>query len=125
MAGPQAVSVGAKEPKVEFSEGTPALQNDEDLTEAVWSGIASVLGAQNVVEIQPAMVAEDFGRLREHDVPLCMFRLGTIDPDRLKEMRGSASVAVLHSGKYYPDYQPAIRVGVRSLLAAMRSAAAR
>lgn len=120
-----AVSVGAKEPKVEFSEGTPALQNDEDLTEAVWSGIASVLGAQNVVEIQPAMVAEDFGRLREHDVPLCMFRLGTIDPDRLKEMRGSASVAVLHSGKYYPDYQPAIRVGVRSLLAAMRSAAAR
>ena len=40
-----AVSVGAKEPKVEFSEGTPALQNDEDLTEAVWSGIASGLGA--------------------------------------------------------------------------------
>jgi len=120
-----AMSVGAKEPTVKFSESTPALQNDEALTAAVRRGIAAILGAQNVVEIQPAMVAEDFGRLREQGVPLCMFRLGTIAPERLKKMQESGSVAVLHSGKYYPDYQPAIRLGVRALLAGMRSAAAR
>ena len=87
-------------------------------------GIGVVLGPENVVEIQPAMVAEDFGRLREQGVPLCMFRLGTILPARLRKMQDSGNLAVLHSGKYYPDYQPAIRIGVRSLLAAIAGAAA-
>src|SRR5690606_12838179 len=120
-----ALSVGAKEPKVEFSESTPALQNDKALTEAVRRGIASVLQPENVVEIEPAMVAEDFGRLRQQNVPLCMFRLGTVAPDRLRRMQAAGELAVLHSGKYYPDYQPAIRVGVRALVAAMHGAAAR
>jgi hippurate hydrolase len=120
-----AASVGAKEPKVEFSESTPALENDKALTEAVRTGIAKVLGSKNVVEIMPAMVAEDFGRLRAENVPLCMFRLGTVAPDRLKKMQDADELAVLHSGKYYPDYQPAIRIGVRALLGAMRGAAAR
>lgn len=124
-ASAAAASVGAKEPMVEFSESTPALQNDKALTNAVRSGIANVLGADNVVEIMPAMVAEDFGRLRGENVPLCMFRLGTVAPDRLKKMQDADELAVLHSGKYYPDYQPAIRIGVRALLGAMRGAAAR
>ena len=84
-----------------------------------------MLGSKNVVEIMPAMVAEDFGRLRAENVPLCMFRLGTVAPDRLKKMQDADELAVLHSGKYYPDYQPAIRIGVRALLGAMRGAAAR
>jgi len=120
-----ALSVGAKEPKVEFSESTPALQNDKALTEAVRRGIALVLQPENVVEIQPAMVAEDFGRLREQNVPLCMFRLGTVAADRLRRMQADGDLAVLHSGKYYPDYQPAIRIGVRALVAAIHGAAAR
>lgn len=120
-----AASVGAKDPKVEFSENTPALQNDRALTAAVRHGIAQVLGPENVVEIMPAMVAEDFGRLRGENVPLCMFRLGTVAPDRLKRMQEADEVAVLHSGKYYPDYEPAIRMGVRALLGAMQGAAAR
>tara|TARA_R110002072_G_scaffold303103_1_gene493652 strand:+ start:10502 stop:11791 length:1290 start_codon:yes stop_codon:yes gene_type:complete len=118
-------SVGARQPKVEFSEGTPALQNDKELTAAVRRGIGAVLKLENVVEIQPAMVAEDFGRLREQGVPLCMFRLGTVAPERLRKMQEAGNLAVLHSGKYYPDYQPAIRIGVRALLAAMHGAAAR
>ena len=117
-----ALSVGAKEPKVVFSESTPALQNDKGLTEAISRGIAKVA---KVVEIQPAMVAEDFGRLREQGIPLCMFRLGTIAAERLQGMIASDSVAVLHSGKYYPDYQPAIRIGIRALLAAIRSSGAK
>lgn len=124
-ANAAAASAGAKQPKVEFSEGTPALQNDKQLTAAVRRGIGGILGAENVVEIQPAMVAEDFGRLREQGVPLCMFRLGTVLPGRLRKMQESGSLAVLHSGKYYPDYQPAIRIGVRSLVAAIQAAAAR
>lgn len=112
----QAMSCGAPEPKIEFSESTPALQNDPDLTDTVRRRIGAVLGAGNLVEIKPAMVAEDFGRLREQGVPLCMFRLGTIAPDRLKKMQEAGDVPGLHSGGYYPDYKAALRVGVRALV---------
>lgn len=124
-ANAAAQSVGAKQPTVAFSEGTPALENDKELTAAVQRGIGAVLSPENVVEIQPAMVAEDFGRLREQGIPLCMFRLGTVLPDRLRKMQDAGDLAVLHSGRYYPDYQPAIRTGVRALLAAMNGAAAK
>jgi amidohydrolase len=118
-----AMSAGAKEPTVTFSESTPALENHKELTELIAADLRSVLGASNVVTIKPAMVAEDFGRLRQQGIPLCMFRLGTIAPNRLKMMRAAEGVAALHSGKYYPDYQGALRVGVRTLLAALNAAA--
>jgi hippurate hydrolase len=118
-----AASCGAKTPKVEFSEGTPALRNHAALTGKVRAGIAATLGADNVVEIAPAMVAEDFGRLREQGVPLCMFRLGTIAPARLAALQAKGAVPGLHSSGYFPDYASALRVGVRALVAATRRAA--
>ncbi|MCK5944871.1 MAG: amidohydrolase [Planctomycetes bacterium] len=124
-AAAAAASCGAKEPKIEFSESTPALQNHEQLTAKVREGIAAALGQQNVVEIAPAMVAEDFGRLRGAGVPLCMFRLGTVAPARLARLREQGAVPGLHSGGYYPDYASALRVGVRALVAATRRAAER
>ncbi|MFK7741434.1 MAG: amidohydrolase [Planctomycetota bacterium] len=120
----QAMSCGAKEPLVEFSEGTPALVNEAVLTASVQAGLVEALGAEHVVAIEPAMVAEDFGRLREAGVPLCMFRLGTVAPDRLARLRQAGGPPGLHSSTYYPDYLPAIRVGVQSLCAAVRRAAA-
>jgi hippurate hydrolase len=121
-AAAAAASCGAKAPKVEFSESTPALRNHAELTAKVRAGIASVLGAEQVVEVAPAMVAEDFGRLRGQGVPLCMFRLGTIAPERLAAMRRAGDVPGLHSGGYYPDYASALRVGVRALVAATQRA---
>ena len=76
-------------PKVEFSEHT-ALRNHAALTAKVRDGIATALGAAQVVEIAPAMVAEDFGRLRGQGVPLCMFRLVRSRP---RASRGSARQA--------------------------------
>lgn len=123
-AAAAAASCGAKAPKVEFSEGTPALRNHAELTGKVHAGIASVLGEANVVEVAPAMVAEDFGRLRGQNVPLCMFRLGTVAPERLAAMQKAGDVPGLHSGGYYPDYASSLRVGVRALVAATQRAAA-
>ncbi len=118
-----AASCGAKEPKVAFSEGTPALWNHDALTARVRAGLGAALGAENVVDVAPAMVAEDFGRLRGAGVPLCMFRLGTVLPERLAALRAEDALPVLHSNRYYPDYREALRVGVRALVAAARSAA--
>ncbi|MCB9876522.1 MAG: amidohydrolase [Planctomycetes bacterium] len=118
-----AASSGAREPVIEFSEGTPALYNDEQLTAKVRDGMVAALGSQHVVAIQPAMTAEDFGRLRGAGVPLCMFRLGTIAPERLAAMQAKGDVPGLHSGGYYPDYDGALKVGVRALVEALRAAA--
>ena len=119
-----AASYGAPAPKVEFSEHTPALQNHAALTATVRRGLVAALGEANVVDIPPAMVAEDFGRLFAENVPLCMFRLGTIAPARLAQMQAAGDVPVLHSARYWPDYQAAIVTGVKGLVGAVRAAAA-
>ena len=119
-----ALSFGAPAPKVEFSEHTPALQNHAALTAVVQRGLVAALGAEQVQEVPPAMVAEDFGRLLAEDIPLCMFRLGTIAPPRLLAMQAAGDVPILHSGRYYPDYELAIRTGVKALVGAVRAAAA-
>jgi hippurate hydrolase len=119
-----ALSFGAPLPKVEFSEHTPALQNHVALTAVVQRGLVAALGAEHVVEVPPAMVAEDFGRLLAENIPLCMFRLGTIAPERLAAMQAAGDVPILHSARYYPDYEQAIRTGIKALVGAVRAAAA-
>ncbi|MCR9247244.1 MAG: amidohydrolase [bacterium] len=113
-----AASHRAPAPKIEFSEHTPALSNDRKLTATVQQAAIAEFGRDQVVEIAPAMVAEDFGRLHVAGVPICMFRLGTIAPERLAELRAAGHVPPLHSGKYWPDAGPSIRCGVRALAAA-------
>jgi hippurate hydrolase len=119
-----AASFGAKPPQVVFSEHTPALQNHAGLTATVREGLVAALGADRVVEVPPAMVAEDFGRLFAEHIPLCMFRLGTIAPARLAAMQAAGDVPVLHSARYYPDYEVAWRTGVKALVGAVRAATA-
>lgn len=119
-----AASAGAPEPTVEFSEPSPALVNHAVLTATVRAGLVTALGADAVVEVPPAMVAEDFGRFAQEGIPLCMFRLGTVLPERLARLQAAGAVPVLHGAGYYPDYAPAIRTGVRALVAAVRAAAA-
>ena len=70
------------------------------------------------------MTGEDFGRLYAENIPLCMFRLGTIAPQRLATMQAAGDVPVLHSARYYPDYEVAMWTGVRALVGAVRAAAA-
>jgi amidohydrolase len=117
-----AASFGAPEPVVEFSEPTPALRNDAQLTETVRQGLVAAFGAGRVAEVPPAMVAEDFGRLDGEKIPLCMFRVGTVAPERLLRMQAAGDVPALHSARFYPDYAVAIRTGVRGLVAAARAA---
>jgi hippurate hydrolase len=117
-----AQSFGARAPKVEFSEHTPALRNDQALTEVVRGGLVAVFGEPAVRQIAPAMVAEDFGRFAAEGIPLCMFRLGTVEPARLQRLQQAGELPVLHSATYWPDYAPAIRCGVRALVAATRAA---
>ena len=111
-----AASAGAPEPSVEISEGTPALYNDPELTARVASTLQRVFGDENVVQGEPVMGGEDFGRYGLAGVPICMFRLGAVSQQRLDEFANrDLPPPSLHSPVFYPDVEEALAVGVPAI----------
>ncbi len=112
-----AASAGAPEPSIEVTEGTPAMFNDPKLTERVTATLRRVMGETNVVEGEPAMGGEDFGRYGLAGVPICMFRLGAVSQKRLDEYAAKKIPPVsLHSPVFYPDIEEALSVGVPAMI---------
>jgi hippurate hydrolase len=110
-----AQSAGAPEPTVEISEGTPALHNDPELTKRVADTLRREFGDDNVVEGDPVMGGEDFGRYGLAGVPICMFRLGSVSQKRLDEFAERQQPLSLHSPLYYPDIVESLAVGVPAM----------
>jgi amidohydrolase len=99
-------------------EYTPAVYNDPALTERAGRVFADVLGAEAVVQRDPAMVGEDFGRFaRTLGVPGLLYRLGSVDPDRYAAslVAGGRPLPTLHSGLYAPLPRPTLRAGVQTM----------
>ncbi|MEX2092794.1 MAG: amidohydrolase [Pirellulales bacterium] len=117
-ASAAAASTGAPEPIVEVSEGTPAVFNDPELTARVAATIKSVLGDENVAEAKLSMGGEDFSQYGLAGVPICMFRLGTVDQSRLDASKEKGeSPPSLHSPLYYPNAEASLRVSVPVMVA--------
>jgi hippurate hydrolase len=113
-----AASAGAAEPEIKFSEGTPALFNDLDLTARVAKSLRGALGEGSVVDGEPSMGGEDFSRYGVAGVPICMFRLGAVNQERLDEYKaGDKSPPSLHSPLFYPDAAEALSTGVPAMAA--------
>ena len=115
-----ALSAGAPEPTVEFSDATPATRNDEALVERVVPVFRRVLGDDKVIPSEPSMGGEDFSEYGLAGVPIFMFRLGSVNADRLTEMKqGGKAPPSLHSPFYYPDARESITTGVTAMSAAV------
>jgi hippurate hydrolase len=103
-------------------EYTPSLYNDPQLTEQLAAAWEHSLGEARVKEMPPKMVGEDFGRYGRTDakVPLCMFWLGASDPAELAaaQERGE-SLPALHTPRFAPDAEAAIRTGTQAMTAAV------
>jgi amidohydrolase len=111
-----AASAGAPEPSVEVSEGTPALYNDPELTARIAGTLTQLLGEENVVEGEPVMGGEDFGRYGRNGVPICMLRLGAVSQQRLKEFASrNEPPPSLHSPLFYPDIAESLAVGISAM----------
>jgi len=67
------------EADVHIDVGYPCLSNDETLTLQSIEKAKQYLGADNVVDLELRMTAEDFAYYT-HYMPGCFFRLGTADP---------------------------------------------
>ena len=100
---------------------TPATINNVELTHRLVSVFERTLGKEQVVETPPNMVGEDFSRfgLQDKQVPICMFWLGAVDPQRISEAeQGGAPLPSLHSPTYAPLPEPTIKTGIRAMSAA-------
>lgn len=108
------------EVEVKAAEGATSVYNDPVLTKRVRAALVGWLGEDRVQTFQPSMVSEDFseyGRTVEH-VPICMFRLGALAAERIAESeRTGTLLPSLHSGKFAPVPEPAIKTGVAAMTA--------
>ncbi len=101
---------------------TPALYNDPELTKELAQVIADRLGDEQVEEVSPVMAGEDFSRYGrvEPKIPLFMFWLGAVSPERIKAAAaGELKLPSLHSSKFAPEAEPAIETGVKAMSAAV------
>jgi amidohydrolase len=113
-----AASAGAAEPVIEISEGTPSVYNDPPLTARVAESLKQALGDANVVNDEPSMGGEDFSRYGLAGVPICLFRLGAVNQQRLDDFQAkNVPPPSLHSAVFYPDAAETLSTGVPAMVA--------
>jgi hippurate hydrolase len=119
IAKAAAMGANAPEPvvKIDLGEFTPALVNETKLTRRTVELFKEVLGVDNVHERPPVMGGEDFSRYGKEGVPIFMYWLGTLPPERIAEARkeGGKPLPSLHSDVYFPIPEPSLRTGVKTM----------
>lgn len=98
-------------------ESVASTYNDPALTARLARSISAELGAANVVEIDQAMVSEDFGLFGvDGKVPTVLLALGAADAAAL----AAGTQPGLHSSKFAPSSpELVLRTGVRAAVAAV------
>jgi hippurate hydrolase len=113
-----AMSFDAPEPTIKISQGTPSLENNAEMAGLMAKVFADVIGAENVLEGEPVMGGEDFSQFGLAGVPIVMYRLGVIEPRRLKQLNMSpGGPPSLHSAKFYPDLDGTLETGFLTMAA--------
>jgi hippurate hydrolase len=103
-------------------QATESTYNSPELTERLAGLWRSAFGAERVRQLKPAMVGEDVGALslEGHEIPLCLFRVGAIDPKTIERHRASGvPLPSLHSSGFAPVPEPTIRAGVTAMTLAV------
>ena len=114
-----AESYGAPAPEINISEGTPALRNDDALAERVAVSFRAAIGRTNVLPMAAVMGGEDFSRYGLAGVPIVMYRLGVISPERLQRFAElGRRPPSLHSATFYPDARAALRTSMVTMISA-------
>jgi len=120
----KAAAQGARAPepiiRVELDDFTPAVYNSPPLAKKTTALFRDLLGTDKVHETGPVMGGEDFGRYGREGVPIFMYFIGTMPPERvLAASKGGPPLPSLHSDLYYPVPEPSIRIGVLTMSSAV------
>jgi metal-dependent amidase/aminoacylase/carboxypeptidase family protein len=123
IAKSAAKAARAPEPDVRIDPGefTPALTNEAELTRKTVGVFKEVLGNDNVFAHPPLMGGEDFSRYGREGVPIFLYWLGTVPPEKAAEARkeGGKQLPSLHSDLYHPIPEPSIKTGVLTMTTAV------
>ena len=104
-------------------ESVASTFNDPALTARLVKSIGAELGAANVIEIDPAMVSEDFGLFgTQGRIPAVMLALGAGDASAI----AAGTQPGLHSSKFQPaDPSLVLRTGIRAAVSSVLGLLAR
>src|SRR5205085_2074770 len=103
-------------------ESAAATYNNPELARRLTAAFKGWFGDEHTASTKPIMGAEDFGLFgrTEPTIPICMFWLGTVDPDRLKEhQRADKPLPALHSSQFLPALEPTLKTGITAMTAAV------
>jgi amidohydrolase len=112
-----AAALSPREPLIRISETQAATYNDPVVTRRLSAMLARELGAGNVQEARPEMVAEDFGEFgKAAGVPSVLLRIGAVEPGKYAAaMKDGTPLPSLHSSGFAPDREPTIRTAATVL----------
>ncbi|MCU0377521.1 MAG: amidohydrolase [Bacteroidales bacterium] len=117
-----AISAGLNEslmPRVSVEDDfTPPVDNDPELVSRAVSSMSAILGKQNLIKVDPATVAEDFGKYgrTSENIKIGLFWLGGVNVSKYQESVSKNTVLpVLHSEFFYPDFRPAYTTGATAM----------
>ena len=112
-----AAALAPKEPVVKFSEAQGATYNDPAVTRRLAAMLSRELGADNVREAQPEMVAEDFGEFgKAAGAPSVLLRIGAVEPSKYEAaMKNGTPLPSLHSSGFAPDRERTIKTAASTL----------
>jgi len=94
---------------LDYERGSPPVVNDVTLTEQAVPAIERVIGKDHVLELEPAMVGEDFSYFA-NEVPGFYFRLGVLKP---------GTVSGDHHTPTFQADDSAIPIGIRVMTAVL------
>ena len=115
LASGVAVSAG---PEVIVEHVANAVYNDPKLVKRLLPAWQGFLGADNVVRREAEMAGEHFAEYGREGIPSLMFRLGTIDAERIRKLPPGLLLPSQHSSRYWPALHPTIETGVAALVVA-------
>ena len=98
---------------------TPPVLNNPELSKRIGGFANEIIGAENIIEISPAMVGEDFGKYGRtpENVPICLMWLGSTNPELMKQLlKEGKKPYPLHSPYLDPDYEKTIETGIRVMV---------
>jgi len=117
-----AISAGLPEekmPLIVFDEPLDLpVSNDPQLVMEAVKSMKDILGETNVIQVDPAMVAEDFGKygLTDEKIPIGLFWLGGVNTESYKEYEKKLKkLPPLHNSSFAPDFDPTFRTGVTAM----------
>jgi amidohydrolase len=107
-----------KMPLIEFGNQYTPVVNDPELVLKTVKYMREILGNANVIQVDPAMVSEDFGKYgrTEDKIPIALFWLGGVNPKKFNEhIENDTDLPPLHNSSFAPDFDPAFKCGVAAM----------